>query len=448
MRLGKYELLCELASGGMGTVHVARQLGAAGFSRLVVVKRLHPHLAKLPELRNMVRDEADLASQIRHPNVVPVVDVIEHGNELCLVLEYVPSVSLAALNRAAQEKGQVLDPAIASRIVLDVLAGLHAAHEVRDMAGVPLAIVHRDVSPQNVIVGADGSARLIDFGIAKAAVRFARTKTGDLKGKLSYMSPEQLQRKDVDRRADVYATGLVLFEALTGAPLYTGEDEGAIVLSILMGESADLVPKGFSRAASDVVGKALAAAPDDRFATARAFQEALEAVMPPASTNDVADVVNRLCGPSLEQGRERVRSFAGTDGGRGAAPEGVEANGEEPPRSPGSRFRRGRAVVPALAALAAVGVISALVVRRASSATNGIGERPPAASSEIRPVTTPEAPASGEAAASLAMPPLPSVSPSVSVSARAAPLPTAPSTTRAPRPSHGTAPPLRKNPYR
>ena len=308
MRIGKYELLSELASGGMGTVHVSRQTGDGGFSRLVVVKRLHAHLANESEFRNMVRDEAMVASQIRHPNVVPVLDVVEHENEICLVMEYVPSVPLSVLIRAAKANGELLPAPVVSRIIGDVLGGLHAAHEVRDLSGNLLEVVHRDVSPQNVLVGVDGCARLIDFGIAKAAVRYARTKSGDLKGKISFMSPEQLQRKEVDRRADIFAAGALLFETLSGTPLFDGMDEGAILLGILMGKSRSLSAYGLPPEVDELVTKATEKDREERFATARLFEEALEATIPPASSHEVAAIVQRLCGTTIDERRELIRA--------------------------------------------------------------------------------------------------------------------------------------------
>ena len=308
MRLGKYEQLCELASGGMGTVHVARQVGDVGFSRLVVLKLLHAHLKTEAEFRNMIRDEAALASQIRHPNVVPVLDVVEQDDEICLVLEYVPSVPLSVLTRAAVEKGEVIEPAIASRVLSDVLGGLHAAHELRDLSGKPLQVVHRDISPQNVLVGADGCARLIDFGIAKAAVRYARTKSGDLKGKISFLSPEQLQRKEVDRRADIFAAGAVLYETLSGKPLFEGSDEGSILLQILMGKSKSLAALGLSAEVDALIRHATEKAREQRFATARDFEEALTKVIVPASTHEVAATVERLCGEMIRERRNLIRT--------------------------------------------------------------------------------------------------------------------------------------------
>ena len=191
MHLGNYEPLLQLATGGMATVYVARQSGAAGFERLVVVKRVHPHLLANREFSDMFRDEARLAAMLHHPNVVAVTDVVESEGELFLVMEYVDSVALSTLLKTSVDKRERLPPPVVVRILVDALAGLHAAHEAIDMRGNRLEIIHRDVSPQNVIVGSDGSSRLIDFGVAKARHRLTETKSGSLKGKYGYMSPEQ-----------------------------------------------------------------------------------------------------------------------------------------------------------------------------------------------------------------------------------------------------------------
>ncbi|MGH7298775.1 MAG: serine/threonine-protein kinase, partial [Polyangiaceae bacterium] len=191
LQLGNYEALLQLATGGMATVYVARQIGAAGFERLVVVKRVHPHLLSNREFYDMFRDEARVAAMLHHPNVVPVTDVVEADGELFLVMEYIDSVALSTLEKAAADLGQRLPPAAAVRVMIDALSGLHAAHEAHDMRGNRLEIVHRDVSPQNIVVGIDGSSRIIDFGVAKARHRLTETKSGSLKGKYGYMSPEQ-----------------------------------------------------------------------------------------------------------------------------------------------------------------------------------------------------------------------------------------------------------------
>lgn len=309
--LGSYHPLLELACGGMAKVYVARQSGAAGFQRLVVVKRVHKHLLANRDFCEMFRDEALHSSMVRHPNVVAILDTVEAEGELFLVLEYVESLSLSALLAQLAARGERLEPPVAARIVADSLAGLHAAHEAVDLRGNRVELIHRDVSPQNVIVGRDGASRLIDFGIAKAASRATVTHSGVVKGKLRYMSPEQVQQKLLDRRADVFSAGVVLYEALTGQRPFTGEDEGDIALGILLGEVAppsSLVP-GISRELDAVVDRALARDRADRFQTAAEFQAALERAVPAASMLDVARVVD-ACGAEEFEFRRAVLQAA------------------------------------------------------------------------------------------------------------------------------------------
>src|SRR5580700_10113505 len=212
LTVGRYALHHEIASGGMATVHIGRLLGPVGFARTVAIKRLHAHMARNPEFVAMFLDEARLAARIRHPNVVSTLDVVATEGELFVVMEYVPGDSLARLLHAAREAGEPVPLPVAASIMVDVLHGLHAAHEASDERGQPLGLVHRDVSPHNVLVGTDGAAHVIDFGIAKAAGRAQVTREGQLKGKLAYMAPEQLKGgtggSKVDRRADVFGAAV------------------------------------------------------------------------------------------------------------------------------------------------------------------------------------------------------------------------------------------------
>jgi eukaryotic-like serine/threonine-protein kinase len=309
-RLGKYELLAELASGGMATVYVARHLGVPGAERLVVIKRVHRHLLKAPQFREMFHDEARLASQIRHPNVVRLLDVLDDDGELLLVLEYIESISLSALVRRVAAAGERLTPAVASRIVADALLGLHAAHETKDVRGRELAIVHRDVSPQNVLVSVEGVGYLIDFGVAKAASRMTETTGGVIKGKLAYMSPEQAKGMEVDRRSDVFSAGIVLFEALTGRRLFAnaGKDGSSVLLDILLEpiDPPSHVVSGIPEVLDAVVEQALERVRDERFPTATAFHDALVAAVPPAPAKEVAQVVERFAGPMIRGQRAEI----------------------------------------------------------------------------------------------------------------------------------------------
>jgi serine/threonine-protein kinase len=311
--VGRYTLFGEIASGGMATVHLGRLQATAGFSRTVAIKRMHPQFAKDPEFLSMALDEARLAARVQHPNVVSVHDVVALEGEMLLVMEYIAGEALSKLLRNARLAGEVGAPArIASAIVGGALHGLHAAHEARSERGVPLGIVHRDVSPQNILVGSDGVARVVDFGVAKAANRLQTTREGQVKGKLSYMSPEQLRQGAVDRRADIYAAAVVLWETLTGQRLYGAEDPGAVVTEILFGTvrpPSELAPD-IPAALDEIVMRGLAPEPSRRFGTAREMALALEEQVAPATASQVGAWVEALAADSL---RSRADLVAGVE---------------------------------------------------------------------------------------------------------------------------------------
>jgi serine/threonine-protein kinase len=298
--VGRYALYGAIAAGGMATVHLGRLLGPVGFSRTVAIKRLHAQFAADPEFVSMFLDEARLAARIRHPNVVPTLDVVATGGELFLVMEYVPGESLARLSRALRDRRQDIPLRVLSATIAGVLHGLHAAHEARDEHGQPLSIVHRDVSPQNVLLGTDGAARVLDFGVAKAGGRVQTTKEGQIKGKLAYMPPEQLQGADVSRQTDIYAAGVMLWELVTGARLFGGDNEGAIVAKILSGKVEPASRVLARRRGGDARGyevldatilRAVRMQPEHRYATAREMAIEIERTCPPATAAECADWV-------------------------------------------------------------------------------------------------------------------------------------------------------------
>ncbi len=307
--IGRYALYGEIASGGMATVHYGRLLGPVGFSRTVAIKRLHAQFAKDPEFSAMFLDEARLAARIRHPNVVQTLDVVAQDNELFLVMDYVQGESLGRLIRASSAKKEHIPLDIVSSILCGVLHGLHAAHEATTESGDPLTIVHRDVSPQNVLVGADGVPRVLDFGVAKAAGRMQTTREGQLKGKIAYMSPEQLRAQVVDRRTDVYAAGVVLWETLVQKHLFSADSEGGVVTKVLEGTVSppsayvDGLPPGLDA----IVVRAIERDPSRRFETARQMALALETAVPVASPTRVVEWLQGLVGELLA---ERARSVA------------------------------------------------------------------------------------------------------------------------------------------
>jgi serine/threonine-protein kinase len=290
----------------MATVHFGRLLGVVGFAKTVAIKRLHPQLARDPEFVSMFLDEARLAARIRHPNVVSTLDVVATEGELFLVMEYVQGESLRNLERRAADVR--IPPPIVATIMVGMLYGLHAAHEATNERGEPLGIVHRDVSPQNVLVGVDGVPRVFDFGVAKAAGRAQTTREGQLKGKLAYMSPEQLMGRNVTRSSDIFAASAVLWEALVGRRLFKGDSEGEIVKKVLDAEAerpSKLVPELPSQL-DEIVLRGLARDPGDRFATAREMGRALERCMPMAPTSEVGEYVETMAATSLAQRAARM----------------------------------------------------------------------------------------------------------------------------------------------
>lgn len=301
IRGGRYEILGTIASGGMASVHLARALGAGGFERLVAVKTMHPHLAKEAEFVAMFMDEARLAARIRHPNVVGTLDIQQDEGGLFLVMEYVEGPSLARMLRALGRNKQRLPIEIGLRVFLDTLAGLHAAHELTGHDGEPLRLIHRDMSPHNVLVGVDGVVRITDFGIARAESRLASTRTGSLKGKTMYMAPEQVKSEPLDRRTDLYAAGAVLWEMLTGERLVRSDSELGMMHQIIEGKfrsPTDVdpeVPEDISRACM----RALDRKPDLRYSTAMEFAEAVEKAchasgIVPATPRVVGEFVRKL----------------------------------------------------------------------------------------------------------------------------------------------------------
>ncbi|MEJ7733097.1 MAG: serine/threonine-protein kinase [Polyangiaceae bacterium] len=307
----RYELVARIAAGGMATVYVGRHRGAAGFWRLCAIKRAHPHLVEDGELRRGLVAEARLASRIQHPNVVSVSDVEELEGELLLVMDYVEGATLGELLRQAADAGRRVSPRCVVRIVLDACAGLGAAHGLAGDDGAPLGLVHRDVSPQNVLVGTDGRARVLDFGIAKvddAGEAAARTATGLLKGKVGYMSPEYLQGRPVDARSDLFALGAVLWEALAGERLFRGDNHLETMMQVRNAPAppASRVAPGIGGAVDAVLARALEKSPARRWASMGDMAAALEAAARGGDLlgthAEVAAEVEALAGPALAQG--------------------------------------------------------------------------------------------------------------------------------------------------
>ena len=316
-RIDRYELVAELASGAMATVYLARRSGLGGFSRYVALKRLHPHIASQDDFRRIFLDEARLVANIHHPNVVALQEVDESGGQLFLVMDYVKGGTLESLFASARKSGARIPLPVSVRILLDVLAGLHSAHKLCDGDGKPLAIVHRDVSPQNIIVGVDGIARVTDFGIAHAHGHLGPTQRAELKGKLCYMAPEQLDAGGrLSPRVDIFAAGVVAWEAMTGERLFAAATDAESMLKLLSQDIPGVsskcldVPIQLSRA----VDMALRHLPIERYATAADFHAALtDSALQCGclgTTDDVASFVEMTLSDALNREEELVRYWS------------------------------------------------------------------------------------------------------------------------------------------
>ena len=306
---GRYTLHGEIAAGGMATVHIGRQRGTAGFSKMVAIKRLHAQYAKDPDFVSMFLDEARLAARVHHPNVVSTLDIISTDGEVFLVMEYIRGEALSKLLRSLVPRGERMSLKVAAAVMVGVLHGLHAAHEATDEKGGKLDLVHRDVSPQNILVGTDGIARVLDFGIAKAETRSYHTRDGDLKGKLAYMAPEQLTGEIVvDRRTDIFAASIVLWEVLTGKRLFDADYQSAVLARIkspTIEPPSNYVPE-LPKMLDELVLKGLARDPSHRFATAREMAIQLEMVMALATPSKVGEWVEEIAAENLAARSARI----------------------------------------------------------------------------------------------------------------------------------------------
>jgi serine/threonine protein kinase len=308
--LGEYSILAELARGGMGKVYVARRSGQAGFERYFAIKVMHQQLNEDQNAVMMLLDEAHIASRLHHPNVVPVLDIGTFGDGYYLVMDYVEGCSLQQLLKLSPEHRPI--KALVS-VMLDSLRGLHAVHTLRGINDEELHVVHRDVSPHNLLLGLDGGCRVTDFGIAKAKQRFTDTGMGGHKGKLAFMAPEQMRgAQNLDARVDVWAAGVTLYSALTGVHPFREENDAATIHAVLGAVIPPPSEVGLKPLAAfdDVVMRALQRDPDARYATAEEFAEALRSVALRegvlGSSSDVAHWVKATCGARLADRRRKL----------------------------------------------------------------------------------------------------------------------------------------------
>ena len=275
---GRYELLRKLATGGMGQVFLARQKGPVGFQKLLVLKRLLPHLSEDQDFIQMFLDEARIAGVLNHPNIAQIYDLGDVDGVFYIAMEYVQGESVNQVNIRARRIKGALPLGLKCRIIADAAAGLDHAHQARTPSGRRLGLIHRDVSPQNVLVGFNGNVKIIDFGVAKAAGKLSQTMVGTIKGKHAYMSPEQARGEELDARSDVYGLGIVFHELLTSQRLFKRETDLATLKAVVgapVQPPSELVP-GIPKELDAVVMKALARRRDERYQSAGELQLALE----------------------------------------------------------------------------------------------------------------------------------------------------------------------------
>jgi eukaryotic-like serine/threonine-protein kinase len=450
--IGRYEIMGVLGRGGMATVYLGRSTGEAGFSRLFAIKVLHPHLAEEEGFVKMLLDEARIAARLHHPNVVPIVDLGSQGNLHYVVMEYVEGCALYALlskNRSSRP------PRLIIPIVLDALCGLHAAHSLVDEDGNPMNLVHRDVSPQNILVGIDGTARLTDFGVARAESRINSTRPGQVKGKIAYMSPEQILAGEIDRRSDVFSAGGLLWSALTGQRLFLDTSDATTMANIMGMDVPPPSAVGFKPPAAidEVCLRALERDKEKRWTTASDMEDALRDVAVKngllGSRREVAQWVAEAFGEELKARKAAVRALAGnlverTSGSHvavsglrsipkvGVASDEIEVDIESPPAPHSAAFpsqpsgqsvtqawpvKSGRARVAALlAAGLAAGALGSWLIARSGS--------PPVAAPS--PPVVPPAATAPPATPPPAVDPLPTTAESRPPSAPAPPPPAPP----------------------
>ncbi|HEY1691821.1 MAG TPA: protein kinase [Polyangiaceae bacterium] len=310
-RLDRYELLGPLAEGGMASVWIARQRGKHGFEKLVALKTILPQFASDLRFQQMFLDEARIASRIEHFNVARILDLGEEHDVLYLAMEYVDGDSLSKLRRAWQKKNVPPPAGVILRILADACSGLHEAHELRGEDGKPLEIVHRDVSPHNILVSVKGVAKLIDFGIAKARDRLAgETNAGVLKGKIQYMAPEQALGRKVDRRADLWAVGATMYHLLTGKPPFDADNTLGTLHLLTSGRPPVPMPPTIHPAIAAVARKALTVPADKRYGSAAEMRDAIEAAMIDAKVSatpvDVAAFIGEQLGDRTAKRRQVI----------------------------------------------------------------------------------------------------------------------------------------------
>ena len=308
-RLGRYRLIAEIGHGGMAEVYLALLEGELGFNKLLVLKQIRPELAEDPEMMAMFLDEARLSARLHHPNVVETHEVAQESGHTFMAMEYLEGQSLHRILHRLRRHGG-LPPAMHLQILADMLAGLHHAHELSDWDETPLGVVHRDVTPQNVFVTYEGTVKVVDFGIAKAKGASAETRVGVVKGKVAYMAPEQARSEPVDRRTDVFAAGVMLWEASTGFRPFRGLADAQILHQLIHGEfpSARAANPALPEALEAIINKAVAPSREERYATAADLRAAIEGYLETMPGRPHPRELGRLVSQHFEEDRAHLRA--------------------------------------------------------------------------------------------------------------------------------------------
>lgn len=333
VRFGKYTLVDRIAVGGMAEIFLARQAGLEGFEKTIVIKRIRPHLSKQPNFVKMFLNEAKLAAQLNHPNIVQIYDLGKIGESYFIAMEYIFGRDMRRIIPKADALGIPFPMVYALKIASSVCEGLYYAHQRADMYGQPLHIVHRDVTPENIFVSFDGTVKVLDFGIAKAANQIEQTRAGEIKGKLSYMSPEQCMGKQLDNRSDIFSLGTVLYEWLTGFKLFTGDSEVAILKSITEGKiyAPSYFKADIPEAVEAILMKALEKDRDRRYQTAWEMQYDLDQFLSQyeftPSNIHLSNFLKQLFNDELEEEKERLGQLRATTP---VEEEAAPAKGPEP----------------------------------------------------------------------------------------------------------------------
>jgi tRNA A-37 threonylcarbamoyl transferase component Bud32 len=383
--VGKYQIVLPLGQGGTADVYLAVADGPSGFTKLVVVKVLRKSLASDADFRLMFLSEARLAARLHHPNIVQTNEVIEVDGAPVLVMEYLDGQPLSQVIVRGKQGGLTL--AMQLRVLADALAGLHAAHELADFDGTPLGVVHRDVSPHNLFVTVQGEAKVLDFGIAKLERSLVETEVGTVKGKLRYMAPEQIAGDKLDRRADVYAAGVILWEALTGERMWKASSEPEIRARVLAADLPEVVRPEVPPTLARICRRALSRLPADRHATARALADELEGAMAElrleASHREIGETVARLFADVRAATKRTIETKLGRASMAAGLPAVSDTGETRVLRSFDGNRPRWRRIVGAAAVIATIGiaVVAYTIIRSVGSHEAETTVRGPAAPS-------------------------------------------------------------------